>query len=364
MFRQMLLGCVFFTALVLLSGVAAAQELSSPPAERIRPELQSRQESPVPAVPGSREPVRLQWKLEPGQQLYQELVVTQKSSCQVQGIEVATGLKYLVLSRFTVEDVASDGTVVILQKIEAARLLEADAMARSVFGNLLTKLSGATFRLTMNPRMEIVALDADEDAFPIVTGGDPMAGQPLMMASLVDRDGWRELNQLTFFQPDRTLKTADRWQRRLTHSWGPLGSWKGEADYRYEGQREGLDRVVYDLKVAHQPAGDQAAAALPFRPANATFQTEKAGGIILFDRYRGRVEEAAETFHVRGSMAIELLGQQISIGIVEQQDFELRVYEDRLGSRSSQGNAARVSTNQERIDEMPEGRNASGKSDR
>ena len=69
--------------------------------------------------------------------------------------------------------------------------------------------------------------------------------------------------QLTFFQPDRTLKTADRWQRRLTHSWGPLGSWKGEADYRYEGQPEGLDRVVYDLKVAHQPADASQDAMLP-----------------------------------------------------------------------------------------------------
>ena len=111
-----------------------------------------------------------------------------------------------MLSSFTVEAVASNGTVTIRQTIEGTRLLEADAMARSVFGNLLQKLSGETFRLTLNPQMQIVDLDADEDAFPIAAGGNPMAGQPLMMASLIDRDGWRELNQLTFFQPTRTLK--------------------------------------------------------------------------------------------------------------------------------------------------------------
>lgn len=315
---------------------ARAQEAHPPkstPYERTVPELQSRQgeEPDKPNDPVDPEPVRLQWKLEPGQRLFQELLVTQKSSCQVQGMEITTGLKYLVLSRFTVEDVDSDGMVTIRQKVERTRLLEADSMAQSVFGDLLKKLSGKTFRLTLNPHMRIVDLYADEDAFPIAASGNPMAGQPLMMASLVDRDGWRELNQLTFFQPARTLKANDRWQQPLTHSWGPLGDWKGQADYRYDGERDGLSRVAYNLKLTHQAPDNQATGALPFRPSDATFQTEKAGGIILFDRERGRVERAAERFHVRGTMAIELFGQKASIGIVEQQDFQLRIYENRLG---------------------------------
>ena len=56
--------------------------------------------------------------------------------------------------------------------------------------------------------------------------------------------------------------------------------------------------------------------------------------MILFDRHRGRVERAAETFHVRGTMALELFGQKASIGVVEQQDFQMRIYENRLGSSS------------------------------
>lgn len=339
--RHLILASLFYIFLAVLAFPTQGQD-SRPPRtssdDRTMPELQSRQseERTEPDAPAVQEPVRLQWRLEPGQRLYQELIVTQKSSCQVQGLDVATGIKYLVLSSFTVEKVASDRSAVIRQKIEGTRLLETDATAQAVFGDLLAKLSGTTFRLTMNPAMEIVALDAAEDAFPIATGGNPMAGQPLMMASLVDRDGWTELNQLTFFQPGRTVKTSDRWQRPLTHSWGPLGSWKGQADYRYDGERDGLDRVVYDLKVAHQPADAAAAGALPFRPSDAQFQTEKAGGMILFDRYRGRVERAEETFHVRGSMAIELFGQKMSIGVVEQQDFQLRIYENRLGGPSQE----------------------------
>ena len=326
-------------ALVLTMHSSSAMADDAPPTtpnSRTVPELQSRQkkEPTEHGDPVAQQPIRLEWKLEPGRRLYQELFVTQKSTCQVQGMEIATGLKYLVLSSFTVEAVASNGTVTIRQTIEGTRLLEADAMARSVIGNLLQKLSGETFRLTLNPQMQIVDLDADEDAFPIAAGGNPMAGQPLMMASLIDRDGWRELNQLTFFQPTRTLKANDRWQQPLTHSWGPLGSWNGQADYRYDGEDDGLNRVVYSLKLTHQPPDAQAAAALPFRPTDATFQTEKAGGMILFDRHRGRVERAAETFHVRGTMALELFGQKASIGVVEQQDFQMRIYENRLGSSS------------------------------
>lgn len=330
-----LLIAIAIPASVTLWGQEGTQTERQPYTPTV-PELQSRQddEPPPPADLVAREPVRLQWKLEPGQRLYQELIVTQKSSCQVQGLEVATGVKYLVLSSFVVEDLGYDGTATVRQRVEAARLLEADSLAQSVFGDLLKKLVGKTFRLTLNRHMEIVSLDAEEDAFPIITGGNPMAGEPLMMASLVDRDGWRELDQLAFFQPARTLKAGDRWQRSIAHSWGPLGSWKGQTDYRFDGEREGLARVVYDLKLAHQPPDAAAAAALPFRPGDAQFQTEKAGGMILFDRERGRVEQARETFHVRGSMAVEFLGQKMSIGVVEQQDFQLRMYENRLGARS------------------------------
>ena len=335
MIRSLFLPVVLFL-LAASASTSWSQEAPAPVAElyeRSAPELQSRQEEEPAEGDGSmaKEPVQLEWKLEPGRRLYQELFVTQTSSCQVQGIDITTGLKYFVLSSFTVEDVDSEGNVTIRQKVEATRLLEADAMARSMFGDLLNKLSGETFRLTLNPKMEIVDLSAPEDAFPIAAGGNPMAGQPLMMASLVDRDGWRELNQLTFFQPGQALKANDRWQKPLTHSWGPLGNWKGQADYRYDGDRDGLDQVAYKLNLTHQPPADQAAGGLPFRPSDATFQTEKAGGMILFDRHRGRVERAAETFHVRGSMAIDLLGQKMSVGIVEQQDFQLRIYENRLG---------------------------------
>ena len=190
-------------------------------------------------------------------------------------MQIATGLKYLVLSSFTVEDVQANGTVIIRQKVEGTRLLEADAMAQSVFGDLLKKLAGETFQLTLNPHMQIVDLYADEGAFPVATGGNPMAGQPLMMASLVDRDGWRELNQLTFFQPERTLKKEDRWQHPLTHSWGPLGSWEGQANFRYDGERDGLSRVLYDLKLYHKAPDRQANTPLPFRPSEAKFQNRE-----------------------------------------------------------------------------------------
>jgi hypothetical protein len=332
MIWDLALRFLFVIGLTIFASCAMGQD-----AQRAQPELQSRQgEEPKGAVElTARQPVQLVWKLEPGRRLYQELIVTQKSSCQVQGLDVTTGLKYFVLSSFTVEDITTDGAIIVRQKVEATRLLEADAMAQSVFGDLLKKLAGATFRLTLSPQMEIVALEAAEGAFPIATGGNPMAGQPLMMASLVDRDGWRELDQLTFFQPGRTLKTNDRWQQPVDHSWGPLGNWRGQADYRYEGESDGLAEVVYDLKLAHQPPDAKAAGTLPFRPTDTTFQTERAGGIILFDRQRGRVEQAAETFHVRGSMAIEVFGQKVSIGVTEEQDFRLRIYENRLGGRST-----------------------------
>ncbi len=61
----------------------------------------------------------------PGKLLYQEVVVAQKSACRVQGLDSRYDLRYAVLSSLTVNE-RNDGRLDVQQKIEAAKLLQAD----------------------------------------------------------------------------------------------------------------------------------------------------------------------------------------------------------------------------------------------
>jgi len=300
--------------------------------DRKRAELGLTERIPRQAKPDVREaeaypggPVLLGWKLSERQTLYQEVLVTQKSNYRIQGLDMRANVQYRVLSRFTVEKSNPDGTLVVQQKVEAARLLQADPLVRAVFGDLLQKLIGTAFKITLSPQMEIISFEGQQERIRAVAGGNPLDGQSLLLASLVDQDGWKELDQLSLFQPSKPLQVGQEWERELTHSWGPLGGWKGQVDYAYLGKQDGFHRISYTLKLDYLPPQGNGRD-LPFQIANAAFKHQEAGGMIYFDSDKGRVSRAEERFHVKGTMTIELLGQNTPVELEEDQTFHIRIF--------------------------------------
>src|SRR5690349_11778021 len=71
---------------------------------------------------------QLKWQLKQGDTFFQELVTQQRSVYRVQGILLQTGLQYRILSRFSVEKISDDGSMEVKQKIEDAKLLQADTL--------------------------------------------------------------------------------------------------------------------------------------------------------------------------------------------------------------------------------------------
>ena len=98
----------------------------------------------------------------PGQRVYQELIVTQKSVCRVQGLDSRCDLRYAVLSSLDLNQ-RNDGSLEVKQKVRAAKLLEADEATRSLFGSLVQKLPGATFTMRFGPQGELVRFEGAQD---------------------------------------------------------------------------------------------------------------------------------------------------------------------------------------------------------
>jgi hypothetical protein len=261
--------------------------------------------------------LRLAWKLRQGDRLFQDLRVVQKPTFAVQGIPVASSLQYRVLSSFTVAKVEDD-KLTVHQKVESAELLEADPLTQGLIVPLVLKLPGAMFTIELDTRMSVTRFAG--------TGGNPqMAGlklpglQGVQMAGLLDADGWKEMAQLTFFQPNRGLALGDKWSKPLTHNWGALGSWSGTTHYTYAGSKQSLHQVDYALQLTYK--APKAGGLI----ADALFQPVQAGGAIIFDRDKGRVVEAREHFRVRGRLSINLLGQNTGVDLQEDQLFSIRI---------------------------------------
>ena len=271
------------------------------------------------------EPLKLVWKLQEGDVFYQELVVTQKPTFKVQGIPIASLLQYRIVSRFTVKKVNEDGSRIVAQKIESAKLLLADELTKPAVAGAVAQMPGATFTLHLSPKMDVTKFEGGVGG-PKVGALQLGGGIGMQMTSLLDRDGWKELAQATFFQADQPLDANARWVKPMTHNWGSLGSWAGQVHYHYKGKQENLHTVAYGLQLAYKAPGPGAVGMLKVNGAN--FQIQQAEGMLLFDSARGKVVAAEERFRVRGFINANLLGQNTQVEIEEDQHFAIRIHDE------------------------------------
>ena len=89
----------------------------------------------------SLELTRLVWKLKEGDKFYQELIVTQKPNFSIGGLPITLLLQYRIISRFTVQKVNADGSLVVQQKVEKAKLLEADELTGAAVAEMVARIT-------------------------------------------------------------------------------------------------------------------------------------------------------------------------------------------------------------------------------
>src|SRR5439155_21918433 len=160
-------------------------------------------------------------------------------------------------------------------------------------GPAVTKLAGTTFKLELNDKMEVTRFDGAEGG---MAARNLFGGAGAQLASLLDRDGWKEMAQVSFFQPDRKLDANARWTKSMTHQWGALGRWTGQTLYAWNAKKDSLHQIAYIHNLAHEPSKGAAAGILPFQITGAAFQAVYAGGNIYFDAVQDKVVLAEERF--------------------------------------------------------------------
>jgi hypothetical protein len=260
---------------------------------------------------------QLKWQLKHGDEFYQELVTQQKSVFRVKGLLLQSGLQYRILSSFSVVKMNGDGSLDVKQKIEEANLLQADSLTQPLVLPQLKKMPGTVFSIHFNKDMEVTEFLA-----PPIQAAIGRNDLGLQMVSLLDRDGWKEMAEVSFFQPNRPLKAGSQWDRSMSHGWGEFGKWAGKVHYRYEGKQKSLHKVGYVLKMTYEAPKEGGQNLI----GKAAFQTQTAHGNIYFDADQGKVLSAEELFHVRGVLEINLLGQKTPVEMEEQQTFKLRIF--------------------------------------
>lgn len=254
---------------------------------------------------------------------FQHLVISRVSHYRILDLDMGQNVKYVFVSRFHVKKKTADGGMVVEQKVEGVRLSNADPALQERLNELLQKTKGATFTMTLDSHREVTKFAGGQEAVKVFTDANPLGGQRFLLWSFLDQDGWKELAQLSFFQPPNSVRRGERWDHSMTHSWGPLGSWSGKIYFQSTGKQAGLDRFDYLLDLAYRPPSK--GGGLPFDIGKSQFQIETARGAIAYHPGRKRVAAAEERFHVRGLLTVSLLGAESTVQMDEMQLFQLRI---------------------------------------
>ncbi len=268
---------------------------------------------------------------------YQRVDIQRRPRFAVQGVNVAQQIHYRILSTFEVHAADEKGNRKAVQTITDATLVEADPLSRLVFTESLAEMPGRKLTYTINRFAEVVSMQGHRNNTKVVNVGQPQS-KGMLVSNVIDEDGWRELAQLTLFQPPQTGRSQRSFVRKTTHDWGSLGSWYGKTNFtgKADGRNRKRFRYQHQLEYippqenADQENGNKANDDLPFSIDSAEFRAYEAWGEIRYDSKHQRVTSVREVFHARGTVATSVLGIPSTIDVDEKQIFTISVTGQRL----------------------------------
>src|SRR5262249_7590716 len=117
--------------------------------------------------------------------------------------------------------------------------------------------------------------------------------------------------------PHRGVRVGETWTRSSALDMGPLGGYRQEMLYRYEGRTDALDKISVKSKLVYQ--SPKKSAGLPFVIKSANLKSTGGEGEVLFDRAKGRVASSTMKLTLAGDMVIEIGSQETTISMNQTQ---------------------------------------------
>jgi hypothetical protein len=261
--------------------------------------------------------------------LFQSVEIHRRPTFVMPGITMPQELRYRIVSKLEVARRAADGSRKVVQIIESTHLDHADEMSRAMFAKSLKALQRQQYTFKLNEHNEVIEFTGlKKNAVVLPVKLPTLSG--FQLTSVIDEDGWKELAQFTFFQPDSGLAQGQPYVRQMTHDFTPFGAWSGTTSFVGADVRRGLQSFKFQHALKFTPPVEKAAAGpMGFRVVSSRFTIDQADGTLQYDHKNHRVSLARETFHVKGTVAVELAGQSVNIQLTEQQQMTIRITDQR-----------------------------------
>jgi hypothetical protein len=287
----------------------------------------------------AQEAVQLKWEFQKDKPFYQEMTTNTKQTMKVMGMDVTQTQDQMFVFSWTPKEQDKDKNWIIVQKIEAIRMeiemggnkinfdSNRDAAGTgNPLADFFKALVGSEFKLTISPDMKVLKIEGRDEFINKLIKSNPQM-EPLLKQILSD-DALKQMADPAFASvPSKPVKKGDNWEKNSKLNMGPIGTYDTTYKYTYEGKDPKdakLDRIKVDTTLAYKPPDMNASGALPFRIKDAKLASKNAGGVVLFDNTKHRLDSSEMKLSLEGTLDIEISGMTSSVNLSQEQTTKVK----------------------------------------
>lgn len=279
------------------------------------------------------ESATLSWKFQEGKPFFQEMTTETKQTMKVMGSDITQTQKQTFFFGWTPEKKDGDNWI-LKQKIEGVRMQidiggqpisydsTKEGQTASALGDFFKALVGSEFKVTVNKEFKVIKIEGREDFVKKLSSANPQ--METLLKQILNDDALKEMADPTFSAvPPGSKKVGESWEKPSKLDMGPIGRYENTYKYTYSGkdkEKTKLDSIKVDTTLKYLPPGDAVGGGgLPFKIKSASLSSKNAGGTILFDNEKGRVESSSMRVELEGSLSIEIGGQTTEVKLSQTQ---------------------------------------------
>jgi hypothetical protein len=262
----------------------------------------------------------LTWKFKPNDRFQVDTTMHLLQIRRAAGqVDAQDAIQINTISTFTVQEVLSDQSVVLQQRIDAVNFrLDGNApAAAATTAELLGRFKGATFTLTLGRDGKVRQLDGYAEWLKQLEQQRPGDAQAISQ-QVPEADLKAAAEEGFALFPDRPLRVGQKWERPFTVSVTPFGTISTRLVYTLQSWQGNRARIAFK----HQGSEFKSA-----EGRGANFQLEERSGTIVFDADVGRLVsmEIKLRFHGRLPAAVMTPAGLVPVDFFQNQTVRIQV---------------------------------------
>jgi hypothetical protein len=274
---------------------------------------------------------KLGWKFEKGKTFYQEMKTTTEQTMKVMGSDIKQKQEQTFWFSWTPKEQKGDNWE-ITQKIEGVKMrieiggqpIEYDSTKEqpgqpTALSEFFKQLVGSEFTLTVDKNFKVTEIKGRDEFLKKLTGSNPQ--METLLKTILSEEALKEMADPTFAAiPNKEVKKNDNWDKTSKLNMGPIGTYENNYKYTFEGKDKDKAKIKVETTLKYTPPEEKTqSGGLPFKITSASLASKNAGGEIIFDAEKGRVDESSMKVDLSGDLSIEIGGQKTAVKLEQTQ---------------------------------------------